>query len=1231
MKHFTLPILFFLSSTLTAMAQCPSGVAASVPGGPVCEGDSAQIVTSLLGGCSSYTVSTIASAPVTGAGITVALGDNQVSNALPIGFTFNFFCQNYTQFYISSNGFITFNPASSHGCCSGQFIPNMNAPNNLIAAAWEDYNPAAGGTITYFTTGTAPNRMLVVHFNQVPHAGGGGGALNAQIVLYETTNVIEIHTTSQVSDGGLHTMGIENATGTVAVAAPGRNAANWTTNSDGKRFTPGPVPSGNFMYSWNPSTGLSNATSPNPQAAPLQTTTYVLTVTDVSCPQVSDTVIVVVDTTNISVSIVTPDTAICSGSVPITTSGNGIAAYAWSPAAGLSCTTCANPVSTPTSTITYVVNVATQIGKCTASDTINIYVSNLKQFNISATKDSICLGDSVLLNILTNFTDDFDPGIDLPLWDSILNGTASTNCGSVTGNALYFNGAGSRWATTIPLNTSSGGVVSFRLKIGTGTAPCENADAGENVLLEYSINGGGSWTNINTYNADSFTNFTLITENIPAPAQTPSTMFRWIQPLNSGIGFDNWAIDDVSISNSPNPAITFSWAPSAGLNSTTLANPTAMPSVTTTYTVTISDTVCTVTDTITIYVDTAAISVSVLTADTFICVGGNVSITTSATGAGSYLWSPAAGLNCVTCANPVASPTVTTSYVVTAFTPLGACYATDTIKVSVSSLTQITPSASPNPACGPNSQTQLNVAISGVPPFGYCTPTFSSLCSSGDFIDNFSFNTISNLLTGCNNNPNNYIHYSSMSTTVMPGGTYNMSMQSGASWAQGFGVWIDYNQDGDFGDAGEFVYSSPTFATTPFNTTITIPMSALPGTTRLRVICTWNATVTSGQFCNPSFTFGECEDYNILISGPQSNLTYNWAPSANLSNATIANPVATQSSNTTYTVTVTDTAAGCSLTGVVTVTVNPLPAANISPASTTICFGQNTTLSASGGVSYSWLPGGQTSQSIIVSAQNNYSVIVTDGAGCTAVATSSVTVNPSPVVSITGNTTICAGQNTTLTANGGTSHSWLPGGQTTSSITVSPAATTSYTVIASNSFGCTGTSMVTVSVTQLPVAGFTSTVNGSTVSFTNTSQNSTSWNWNFGDAGTSTAQHPVHTYATPGSYTVTLIASNACGSDTFTTVITVTGIWEYVYNSGWQVFPNPASQEITIDIQRAFGKGAVFRMVNALGEEILRREIPASGKSSEFKIDISSAAPGVYMLLLDLPEATFTRQLSVVK
>ncbi len=177
----------------------------------------------------SYTVNQSGTfSPVSGTGTPVTLTGEQVTNALPIGFTFNFFGNNYTEFRISSNGFVAFT-LSTTGCCSGQNIPNPNTPNNLIALAWDDLNPALGGSINYFTTGTAPNRKLIVNYVGIRVAGSSSPNVTSQVILYETSNLIEIHS-ADINGVDPATMGIENATGTIALAVPGRNRSTLERN-----------------------------------------------------------------------------------------------------------------------------------------------------------------------------------------------------------------------------------------------------------------------------------------------------------------------------------------------------------------------------------------------------------------------------------------------------------------------------------------------------------------------------------------------------------------------------------------------------------------------------------------------------------------------------------------------------------------------------------------------------------------------------------------------------------------------------------------------------------------------------------------------------------------------------------------------------------------------------------------------------------------------------------------
>lgn len=117
----------------------------------------------------------------------------------------------------------------------------------------------------------------------------------------------------------------------------------------------------------------------------------------------------------------------------------------------------------------------------------------------------------------------------------------------------------------------------------------------------------------------------------------------------------------------------------------------------------------------------------------------------------------------------------------------------------------------------------------------YCIPING--CGSGDQIENFSttggVTNISNLASGCS--PNGYQFFSTQIVSALPGTQINFTVQSGPTWSQGFRIWADWNNDGDFDDPGEDLWNSVTWATTPFNGNFTIPVGLPPGNIRLRV------------------------------------------------------------------------------------------------------------------------------------------------------------------------------------------------------------------------------------------------------------------------------------------------------------------------------------------------------------------------------------------------------------
>jgi gliding motility-associated-like protein len=165
-------------------------------------------------------------------------------------------------------------------------------------------------------------------------------------------------------------------------------------------------------------------------------------------------------------------------------------------------------------------------------------------------------------------------------------------------------------------------------------------------------------------------------------------------------------------------------------------------------------------------------------------------------------------------------------------------------------------------------------------------------------------------------------------------------------------------------------------------------------------------------------------------------------------------------------VTVTD-ASGCTGASVpVSVSVNnPTPVITASDT-TTFCAGGNVDLDAGSGFSsYLW-SNGATSQTITVDSSGNYSVTVTDAAGCTGVSpsTTSITVNAAPDVIVSPDDTINLGLSDTLTASGAVSYQWQPGNGSGPTFIVSPTEETTYTVIGTDSNGCVDTALVRIYV-----------------------------------------------------------------------------------------------------------------------------------------------------------------------
>jgi len=156
------------------------------------------------------------------------------------------------------------------------------------------------------------------------------------------------------------------------------------------------------------------------------------------------------------------------------------------------------------------------------------------------------------------------------------------------------------------------------------------------------------------------------------------------------------------------------------------------------------------------------------------------------------------------------------------------------------------------------------VVLPGVSLSQYCIPQAN--CSWDDYINGVVFAGISNLNSGCSP-VNGYGNYTYLVANVIAGNSYNITIYNNPIYDEYIGVWIDFNGDGDFNDAGEFVFSGSVSANSFLSGSITIPMSAAVGLTRMRVRCRWGTALGPGDACS-TVSYGETEDYSVNINMP---------------------------------------------------------------------------------------------------------------------------------------------------------------------------------------------------------------------------------------------------------------------------------------------------------------------------------------------------------------------------
>jgi len=373
----------------------------------------------------------------------------------------------------------------------------------------------------------------------------------------------------------------------------------------------------------------------------------------------------------------------------------------------------------------------------------------------------------------------------------------------------------------------------------------------------------------------------------------------------------------------------------------------------------------------------------------------------------------------------------------------------------------------------------------------YCTPVYSFLCSSADYINNFSTTlgstNITNNGSGCNGNPNNYIDYSATQIlTVTPGNTFDLSVQAGTAYDQGFTVWIDYNDNGSFTDPGENVWNSGFASTSAFTGSITVPTTA-SGVTIMRVRCQF-----AGVPADPcaSISFGETEDYAVVFCTTPAAPTVTSPVDACVNNTTVLNGVASAGTLNWYDVSTggTSLGTGSSFTTPLLTTIGPdtfwvaaenggcssprVPILVNVAGAVTVNLGADTTLCGTSfaidagnpGSSYLW-SSGQGTQVVNVTTSGTYSVTLINPIGCLGSDVITVNLLTPPSYSLGADTTSCSSSVTLDAGSGYNSYSWSTG-STTQNTTVLVNDTVGVTVVDAN--GCVLNDTIIVSLSPAP-------------------------------------------------------------------------------------------------------------------------------------------------------------------
>ncbi len=290
-----------------------------------------------------------------------------------------------------------------------------------------------------------------------------------------------------------------------------------------------------------------------------------------------------------------------------------------------------------------------------------------------------------------------------------------------------------------------------------------------------------------------------------------------------------------------------------------------------------------------------------------------------------------------------------------------------------------------------------------------------------------------------------------------------------------------------------------------------------------------------------------CENGSLVFSSPANGngLIYQWQAStggvfSNISNGGMYSGTGTSTlsvsnasmalNNTKYRCLVSSLCASNAISDTATLTVLPKPVPSISVPSQ-MCAGDTIQLSATGALTYAWMPGNLPGSPMVSPISSIvYTLAATGNNGCVATNTVAVTVNPLPVVSIVPTATaVCAGNLTTLVVNGANTYTWMPGNNNNDTLTVSPGATTIYTVTGTSTTSCVNTATLSIQVNNFPLPTLTLNANPDSICQGNSTSlfvaGASTYSWMPGNL---VGSNPFVSPGNSTTYTVTGIDTNNC-------------------------------------------------------------------------------------------------------